>query len=162
MALPEVMLGIFPGWGGMKRLPERVAPPEALDMMLTGRAIDARKAKRMGLADECVPPRVAMATARGLVLSGKPRRTRPLLHRLMNGPLKSFVAAQARKQVAKRARPEHYPAPYAIIDCWAKHGGNALATPELVDRIRSRSDADRVTDEIGSRLDRLSPRRGTP
>jgi 3-hydroxyacyl-CoA dehydrogenase/enoyl-CoA hydratase/3-hydroxybutyryl-CoA epimerase len=53
----------------------------------------------------------------------------------MNGPLKSYVAAQARKQVAKRARPEHYPAPYAIIDCWAKHNGNALASPEFVDRI---------------------------
>ena len=135
MALPEVMLGIFPGWGGMKRLPERVSPPEALDMMLSGRNIDARKAKRMGLADECVPLRVAEATARGLVLSGKPRRPRPLLHRLMNGPLKSYVAAQARKQVAKRARPEHYPAPYAIIDCWAKHDGNALATPDIIDRI---------------------------
>jgi 3-hydroxyacyl-CoA dehydrogenase / enoyl-CoA hydratase / 3-hydroxybutyryl-CoA epimerase len=135
MALPEVMLGIFPGWGGMKRLPERVSPPEALDMMLTGRNIDARKAKRMGLADECAPLRVADATARGLVLSGQPRRQRPLLHRLMNGPLKSYVAAQARKQVAKRARPEHYPAPYAIIDCWAKHGGNALATPDYVEKI---------------------------
>jgi 3-hydroxyacyl-CoA dehydrogenase/enoyl-CoA hydratase/3-hydroxybutyryl-CoA epimerase len=135
LALPEVMLGIFPGWGGMKRLPERVAPPVALDMMLTGRNIDARKAKSMGLADECVAPRVAEATARGLLLSGKPRRRRPLLHRLMNGPLKSFVAAQARKQVAAKARPEHYPAPYAIIDCWAKHGGNALATPEYVEQI---------------------------
>jgi 3-hydroxyacyl-CoA dehydrogenase / enoyl-CoA hydratase / 3-hydroxybutyryl-CoA epimerase len=135
MGLPEVMLGIVPGWGGMKRLPERVAPPEALDMMLTGRNVDARKAKRMGLADECVPPRVAEATARGLLLSGRPRKPRPLLHRLMNGPLKPFIASQARKQVAKRARPEHYPAPYAIIDCWSKHDGNALATPELVDPI---------------------------
>jgi 3-hydroxyacyl-CoA dehydrogenase/enoyl-CoA hydratase/3-hydroxybutyryl-CoA epimerase len=135
MALPEVMLGIFPGWGGMKRLPERVSPPEALDMMLTGRGIDARKAKRMGLADASVPPRVAEATARGLILAGKPRRPRPLLHRLMNGPLKSFIAAQARKQVAKKARPEHYPAPYAIIDCWAKHDGNALATPDYVEKI---------------------------
>ena len=135
MALPEVMLGIFPGWGGMKRLPERVAPPEALDMMLTGRNIDARKAKRMGLADACSPPRVAEATARGLILACPPRKARPLLHRLMNGPLKSFVAAQARKQVAKRARPEHYPAPYAIIDCWAKHNGNALAAPDYVEKI---------------------------
>jgi 3-hydroxyacyl-CoA dehydrogenase/enoyl-CoA hydratase/3-hydroxybutyryl-CoA epimerase len=135
LALPEVMLGIMPGWGGMKRLPERVAPPEALDMMLSGRNIDAVKAKRMGLADLCVPPRVAEVSARGLILSGRPRKPRPLLHRLMNGPLKSFVAGQARTQVAKRARPEHYPAPYAIIDCWAKHDGNALASPELLDPI---------------------------
>lgn len=135
LALPEVMLGIFPGWGGMKRLPERVSPPEAMDMMLTGRNIDARRAKRMGLADECVPPRLAETSARGLLLSGKPRRARPLLHRLLNGPLKGVVASQARKQVARRARPEHYPAPYAILDIWARHDGNALAAPEIIDRI---------------------------
>ncbi len=135
LALPEVMLGIFPGWGGMKRLPERIAPPAALDMMLTGRNIDAGKAKRMGLADDCVPPRLAEAAARALVLSGRPRRPRPLWHRLANGPLKAFVASQAKKQVASRARPEHYPAPYAIIDCWARHDGNALADPGLIDRI---------------------------
>ena len=41
MGLPEVMLGIFPGWGGMLRLPERVGPQVALDMMLTGKTIDA-------------------------------------------------------------------------------------------------------------------------
>lgn len=139
LSLPEVMLGIFPGWGGMMRLPRRVSPPEALDMMLTGRGVDAKKAKRMGLADECPPPRLAEAAARALILANHPRPPRPLLHRLqhwlMSGPLKPVVAAQARKQVTRRVRPEHYPAPYAIIDCWAKHDGNALATPDILDRI---------------------------
>jgi 3-hydroxyacyl-CoA dehydrogenase/enoyl-CoA hydratase/3-hydroxybutyryl-CoA epimerase len=45
------------------------------------------------------------------------------------------VASGARKQVARRARREHYPAPYAIIDIWARHQGNALAAPELIDSI---------------------------
>ncbi len=137
MALPEVMLGIFPGWGGMLRLPERVGPAAAMDMMLTGKSIEARRAKKMGLADDCVPPRVMEPAARQLLLSGQPRRPLPLMQRLMNGPLKSVVANGARKQVAKKARPEHYPAPYAIIDIWAKHNGNALAAPEVVDRIIS-------------------------
>jgi 3-hydroxyacyl-CoA dehydrogenase/enoyl-CoA hydratase/3-hydroxybutyryl-CoA epimerase len=135
LALPEVMLGIFPGWGGMKRLPALIAPAAALDMMLTGRNIDARKARKLGLADECAPPRLMDATARGLVLSGRRRPRRPLVDRLMNGPLKAMVAAQARKQVAARARPEHYPAPYAIIDLWQKHDGNALLVPDIIDRI---------------------------
>ena len=52
MGLPEVMLGIFPGWGGMLRLPERVGPAAAMDMMLTGKTIDAKRAKRLGLADD--------------------------------------------------------------------------------------------------------------
>lgn len=137
MGLPEVMLGIFPGWGGMLRLPQRVGPAAALDMMLTGKTIDARRAKRMGLADECVPPRVMAPAARQLLLSGQPRRALPVLQRLLNGPLKAVVASGARKQVAKKARPQHYPAPYAIIDLWQKHNGNALAAPEVIDRIIS-------------------------
>jgi len=130
-ALPEVMLGIVPGWGGMLRLPQIIGPAAALDMMLTGKNIDAKRAKKMGLADECVPPRVMENAARMLVLSGKPPRQSqlPLMQKLMNGPLKGFVARGARKQVAKRARQEHYPAPYAIIDQWQNHGGNTLAVP---------------------------------
>ena len=85
LGLPEVMLGIFPGWGGMLRLPRRVGPAVALDLMLAANTVEAKKAKRIGLA--------------------------------------------------KRARPEHYPAPYAIIDLWAKYDGNALAAPEITDRI---------------------------
>ncbi|MDT3736881.1 MAG: 3-hydroxyacyl-CoA dehydrogenase NAD-binding domain-containing protein [Denitratisoma sp.] len=129
IALPEVMLGIVPGWGGMLRLPQVIGPAAALDMMLTGRALDAKKAKRLGFADECVPPRVMENAARMLVLSGQPRRELPFMQKLMNGPLKGVVAAQARKQVAARARPKHYPAPYAILDIWANYGGNALAVP---------------------------------
>ncbi|WP_374277851.1 3-hydroxyacyl-CoA dehydrogenase NAD-binding domain-containing protein [Azonexus sp.] len=135
LGLPEVMLGIFPGWGGMLRLPQRVGPGAALDLMLTGRTVDAKRARKMGLADDCVPPRVMDAAARQLLLSGQPRRPLPLLQRLLGGPLKGVVARSARQQVAKKARPEHYPAPYAIIELWQKHGGNALAAPEIVDRI---------------------------
>ena len=137
MGLPEVMLGIFPGWGGMLRLPQRIGAPAALDLMLTGKTLDAKRAKRMGLADECVPPRVMEPAARQLLLSGQPRRPLPFKLKLMNGPLKGIVANGARKQVAKKARPEHYPAPYAIIDIWARHDGNALVAPEVVDRIIS-------------------------
>jgi len=135
MGLPEVMLGIFPGWGGMLRLPGRVGPAAALDMMLTGKTIDAQRAKRTGLADDCVPPRVMENAARMLVLSKQPRRPLPFVQKLLNGPCKRMVANGARKQVARRARKEHYPAPYAIIDIWQKHNGNALAAPELVDGI---------------------------
>jgi 3-hydroxyacyl-CoA dehydrogenase/enoyl-CoA hydratase/3-hydroxybutyryl-CoA epimerase len=135
MGLPEVMLGIVPGWGGMLRLPQRIGPQAALDMMLTGKSIDARKARRLGLADDCVPPRVMDSAAALLVLANQPRRRLPLLQRLLNGPLKGVVARGATKQVARRARREHYPAPYAIIDIWAHHDGNALAAPGLIDSI---------------------------
>lgn len=135
LALPEVMLGIFPGWGGMLRLPQRVGPAAALDLMLTGKSLDAKRARNLGLADECVPPRVMEMAAHKLLLSNRPRRPLPFVQKLLAGPLKAVVANGARKQVAKKARPEHYPAPYAIIDLWQKHDGNALAAPAVVDRI---------------------------
>lgn len=129
LALPEVKLGIVPGWGGMLRLPQLVGPAAAMDMMLTGRTVDARRAKKMGLADECVPPRVMTQAAKMLVVSGKPPHRPPLMQRLLNGPLRGIVAKKAKAGVAQKARLEHYPAPYALIDMWQNHGGNALAVP---------------------------------
>jgi 3-hydroxyacyl-CoA dehydrogenase/enoyl-CoA hydratase/3-hydroxybutyryl-CoA epimerase len=128
LGLPEVMLGIVPGWGGMKRLPRLAGAPAALDLMLSGRTIDARRAKKLGIADECVPPRIMENTARGVLKAQPAPRTLPFpLSLTLAGPVRAFIAAQARKQVAKRARREHYPAPYAILDLWLKHDGNALA-----------------------------------
>ncbi len=128
-ALPEVMLGILPGWGGVRRLPRVIGPSAALDMMLTGRSVDARRAKRIGLADACVPPRVMETSARITVLeSPRPRRL-PFWQRLMNGPLKGLVAALARRALAQRARREHYPAPYAILELWQRYDGDPFAPP---------------------------------
>ncbi|HET7097993.1 MAG TPA: 3-hydroxyacyl-CoA dehydrogenase NAD-binding domain-containing protein [Casimicrobiaceae bacterium] len=130
LGLPEVMLGIVPGWGGMKRLPRLAGAPAALDLMLTGRTIDARRAKKLGIADECVPARIMENTARGILNALPPPRRVPFpLSLTLNGLGRRLIAAQARKQVAKRARREHYPAPYAILEIWVKYDGNALAVP---------------------------------
>lgn len=138
LALPEVMLGIFPGWGGMLRLPQVIGAPAALDMMLTGRGADARRAAALGLADARVPPRLLLAAARQTVLSRKPaRRARGLGGWLNRWPLKAIVAKRARKQIAAKDPLGHYPAAPAIVDIWEKHGGNALKAPELIDRIIS-------------------------
>jgi 3-hydroxyacyl-CoA dehydrogenase/enoyl-CoA hydratase/3-hydroxybutyryl-CoA epimerase len=112
-ALPEVMLGIMPAWHGVQWLPKLVGPAAAFDMLLTGKAVDARRAKRIGLVDQAVPLRILENTARIVTLEAKPRRRLPVSQRLMLF-FRSFVASQARKQVAKRVKREHYPAPYAI------------------------------------------------
>src|SRR5207237_2416687 len=130
LGLPEVMLGIVPGWGGMRRLPRLTGAPTALDLLLTGRTIDARRAKKLGIADECVPPRIMMNTARGMLLAApQPRRVPFPLSLTLNPLIRPIIAAQARKKVAARARREHYPAPYAILDIWVKHDGDALGPP---------------------------------
>ena len=107
LGLPEVMLGIVPGWGGMKRLPRLAGAPAALDLMLTGRTIDARRAKKLGIADECVPPRIMENTVRGVLTALPPPRLLPFpLSLTLQGPVRKFIAARAAKQVAKRARRE--------------------------------------------------------
>ena len=136
LGLPEVLLGIVPGWGGMHRLPKVVGPQAALDMMLTAKSVDARRAKRMGLVDMAVPPRLMNRSARMMVTSGRPPKRASGLAALLNHPFaRPLIAAMARRQVAKRASRQHYPAPYAIIDLWQKTDGDPLRAPELLDQI---------------------------
>ncbi|MGE5128663.1 MAG: 3-hydroxyacyl-CoA dehydrogenase NAD-binding domain-containing protein [Sphingomonadaceae bacterium] len=131
LAFPEVMLGIWPFWHGLQWLPKLVGPAAAMDMLLTGRTVDARRAKRIGLADEAVPLRILQNTARMVTLADRPRRRPPLAQRLLlTPPGRRLVAAQARKKVARRARRDHYPAPYAILDAWLKYDGDPFIAPD--------------------------------
>ena len=127
-AQPEVMVGVIPAWHAMEWLPQLIGPAAALDMLLTGKTVDARRAKRMGLVDQAVPLRIFENTARMLTLEAPPRKPLPLAQRIML-KMKGLVVSQARKQVAKKAKREHYPVPYAILDIWQKYGGNALIVP---------------------------------
>ncbi|HEX9390624.1 MAG TPA: 3-hydroxyacyl-CoA dehydrogenase NAD-binding domain-containing protein [Usitatibacteraceae bacterium] len=130
MALPEVMIGIVPGWGGAKRMPRLIGALQALDLMLSGRGVDARKAKRMGLVDVVTPRRHFMNAARLLLLQ-PPAPHRPgFKDALSNAPLiRDIVAGISRRQVAKKVRKDQYPAPYAIIDLWQKFGGDPRNVP---------------------------------
>ncbi|CAG0990199.1 3-hydroxyacyl-CoA dehydrogenase / enoyl-CoA hydratase / 3-hydroxybutyryl-CoA epimerase [Burkholderiales bacterium] len=128
MGLPEVMLGIVPGWGGIKRLPRLIGGPAALDLMLTGKTVDTRRARKLGLVDEAVPARIMENTVRGVLKALPPPRKLPFALALTLNPLaRRVIVAQAEKAVAKRARRMHYPAPYAILELWRRHDGNALA-----------------------------------
>jgi 3-hydroxyacyl-CoA dehydrogenase/enoyl-CoA hydratase/3-hydroxybutyryl-CoA epimerase len=127
-ALPEVMLGIMPVWHGLQWLPKLVGPANALDLILTGKAIDARRAKRIGLVDQAVPLRVLENTARMVTLESPSQGKLGFGNRLMlSRPMRGIVTSQARKQVAKRARRQHYPAPYAVLELWRKYDGNPFA-----------------------------------
>jgi 3-hydroxyacyl-CoA dehydrogenase/enoyl-CoA hydratase/3-hydroxybutyryl-CoA epimerase len=99
-------------------------------MLLTGRALDARRARRAGLVDQVVPLRILENTARMVTLEAPAPRRLKLADRLMLGVGRGFVVAQARKQVARRARREHYPAPYAILELWRKYDGDPFVAPD--------------------------------
>jgi len=126
LAFPEVMLGIMPAWHGVQWLPGVVGPTAALDLLLTGKSVDARRARRMGLVDQAVPLRIFENTARMVTLEAPPKRSLPLIQNLFL-KARGLVARQARKQVRRKARPEHYPAPYAILRLWEKYGGDPFA-----------------------------------
>ncbi|MBT8127930.1 MAG: enoyl-CoA hydratase/isomerase family protein [Gammaproteobacteria bacterium] len=122
LGLPEIKLGIHPGYGGTARSIQRCGPLPAMDIMLSGRAIPARTAKKIGLIDDCVPERQLKPAAISYVLEAPKRKRPPFVQRLLNNRLlRPLVATQMRKQVARKARPEHYPAPNNLIDLWQKY-----------------------------------------
>ena len=121
LGLPEVRLGIHPGYGGTVRLPRLIGDPAALRLMLTGRTVDGRTARRLGLVDAVAPERGLETAARAL-LAARPRpRRAPRWRRLPHAAwLRAPVARLAGRALARRARPEHYPAPWALLDCWRR------------------------------------------
>jgi len=125
IGLPEIKLGIHPGYGGTARSIDRCGPLAAMDIMLTGRTLDARGAQRIRLIDEAVPLRQLRAAAEHYALTSPRHKKLPALTRLTNTALlRPLIAAQLKKQVARKARAEHYPAPYALIDLWKKFAGD--------------------------------------
>ncbi len=125
---PEVMLGLHPGLGGTARFTRLVNPMQAMTLMLTGRTIDARRAKALGLVDAVTQERHVAGAVRDAVF-GRLKRARPgpLVALLNAAPARSLLAARMRKEAAKAAAPAHYPAPYGLIDLWEKHGGDKAA-----------------------------------
>jgi 3-hydroxyacyl-CoA dehydrogenase / enoyl-CoA hydratase / 3-hydroxybutyryl-CoA epimerase len=129
IGLPEVLIGIHPGWGGLARLPHLVGAPKAFEMMLTGRALNAKAARSIGLVDAVAPEAELLARAKRLIAS---RPNRPLGQRLTAWatnlwPVRQLLASMIRKQTAAKANPKHYPAPFAMIEVWRRFGGSAAA-----------------------------------
>ena len=123
LAQSEVMLGLLPAGGGTQRLVERVGLVAALPMLLTGKRVRARRARRMGLVDAITTPggiaetgaRAALALADGS-LERKPRKKNLMDRFAATAPGRAIVLRKARQQVARRTRGL-YPAPPAILDC---------------------------------------------
>ena len=128
IGFPEVRLGIFPGFGGTVRSIRAIGPLKALPLILSGRALDGRRAARLGLVDQAVPGRQLRNAARLLIQQQPAPRRTGLLQRLPGIlPLRPLVAAYMQRQLRSKIQPGHYPAPYALLRHWMKHGGNARA-----------------------------------
>jgi len=109
---PEVMLGLHPGLGGTVRFTRLVNPMQAMTLMLTGKTIDARKAKSLGLVDAVTQERHVRNAVKDAVFGRLKRAAPGLLNTIMNwGPARRFLASRMRVEAGKAAPEEHYPAP---------------------------------------------------
>jgi 3-hydroxyacyl-CoA dehydrogenase/enoyl-CoA hydratase/3-hydroxybutyryl-CoA epimerase len=124
-ALPEVRVGLHPGLGGTARLTRQIEPTEAMKLMLTGRAIDARKALALGLVDVVCEERHVANAVRAAAAGELPHRagSQPKIALMSIKPSRLLIARRLEAETEKRVSREHYPAPYALIDLWRRHGG---------------------------------------
>ena len=119
LGLPEVRLGIHPGYGGAVRLPELIGDLPALQLMLAGRVIRSYQAKKMGIVDAVVPKRQLRRTAKAIVTSRKEKQKPKWFNGLVAIPgARQLTAKFMHTQVSKKVRPEHYPAPFQLLNLW--------------------------------------------
>ncbi|MEP6886050.1 MAG: 3-hydroxyacyl-CoA dehydrogenase NAD-binding domain-containing protein [Gammaproteobacteria bacterium] len=123
LGLPEVLLGIHPGFGGTVRSVQLIGVRPALDLMLKGKPFKGSRALAVGLIDELVAPPELLERAKARLLRAPPKSGAPFVDKLLNlPPVRPFIARQAASTLQHSVRRDHYPAPYAIVDLWQRHG----------------------------------------
>lgn len=128
LGLPEVLLGIHPGFGGVMRLIRLVGPVKALPLMLQGRTLDANSARKLGLVDYVVPERHFLQSATDIIRKRPPPRRASNFAALPGKtPFRQLTARYLRQQLKGKIKQEHYPAPYALVDIWEQAGGDEKA-----------------------------------
>ncbi|WP_239954340.1 fatty acid oxidation complex subunit alpha FadJ [Pantoea sp. Z09] len=117
LGLPEVQLGLLPGSGGTQRLPRLIGLQQALPLILTGKTLRAKQARRLGLVDEAVPQAILLETAVARVLKGRrAARVLPLRDRIIQVPLaRHALFALAQRETARKTHG-NYPAAQRIIE----------------------------------------------
>jgi 3-hydroxyacyl-CoA dehydrogenase/enoyl-CoA hydratase/3-hydroxybutyryl-CoA epimerase len=131
LGLPEVQLGIHPGFGGTVRTVRLLGVRQAMELMLTGKPARADKALAIGLVDRLVSAQELQSAARAMALHPPRARRAPLVERLLSTvPVRPFVKSALLRQLAARVRREHYPAPYAMVELWARYGARGPASFE--------------------------------
>jgi 3-hydroxyacyl-CoA dehydrogenase/enoyl-CoA hydratase/3-hydroxybutyryl-CoA epimerase len=124
LGLPEVLLGIHPGFGGTVRAVRLVGARTALELMLRGRPFKGARALKAGLLDELVPRADLAARAKQLLLRAPPKKSASFVDRILNlSAVRPILARRTAATLSRSVRREHYPAPYAILELWRRHGG---------------------------------------
>lgn len=126
LGVPEILLGLHPGLGGTLRLCQLIDPVAAMTLMLTGKNSRDKQAKALGLVDQLVQERHLDSAIRAAIAGEITQRQQSLRAKLFDIRwVRSLVANRMRTQAAKKAPPQHYPAPEALIELWESQGGSA-------------------------------------
>ncbi|WP_339050002.1 3-hydroxyacyl-CoA dehydrogenase NAD-binding domain-containing protein [Rickettsiella endosymbiont of Xylota segnis] len=131
LGLPEVLLGIHPGWGGTIRLPRLLGGPSALELILTGKTISPYKALKLGLIDQLVPLRQAERAAL-FYASAKIKKKNSFFainwKKITNYHwMRNIISKIVQRRLSVKVNPKHYPAPYAALHLWKQYGVNNQA-----------------------------------
>src|SRR3990167_7528500 len=122
LGLPEVKLGIHPGWGGSVRLP-RLIGVQAMDLILTGRTVNGKAAAKLGFVDASVPRRHLVRAAKFYALGNAKRHKATWLQTLTNKKgMRTLLASVMRKKLRAKIIPAHYPAPFQVLENWEQVG----------------------------------------
>ncbi len=129
LGFPEVKLGIFPGFNGTARSIRQAGAPAAMQAMLTGTMLSATAARGVGFVDELVNSRGALLwAARKAVLRKKKSKPAGFSKAVLSlWPARGLIAARMRQKTKEKAREDHYPAPFRLIDLFERYGGNEEA-----------------------------------
>ncbi len=123
LGLPEVKLGIYPGWGGSVRLPRLIGVLAAFDLIRSGKLVNAKTAEKLGFIDAAVPARHLVRAAKQYILTKPARRAPNLLSNLYELPLaRKMLAHVMRKKMRAKINPLHYPAPFDVLANWEQTG----------------------------------------
>src|SRR5260221_4936972 len=131
LGLPEVQLGIHPGFGGTVRAVRLLGVRAAMELMLTGKPLRADRALAVGLVDRLVSAADLEGEARRILAEQPPPGQAPFVDRLLSLPgIRPLLRSSLGARVAGQARRDHYPAPYAIIELWVRYGARGQGAYE--------------------------------
>jgi 3-hydroxyacyl-CoA dehydrogenase/enoyl-CoA hydratase/3-hydroxybutyryl-CoA epimerase len=123
LGLPEVKLGIHPGWGGTVRLPRLIGAPQALNLILNGHTVSGKAAAKLGFADAAVPRRHLVTAAKYYVTNKPPRHHATALQSLTNkSVMRKIIAYFVRKKLYSKITPAQYPSPFEALNNWERFG----------------------------------------
>jgi 3-hydroxyacyl-CoA dehydrogenase/enoyl-CoA hydratase/3-hydroxybutyryl-CoA epimerase len=152
LGLPEVKLGLHPGFGGTVRTIRICGVRAAMPLMLTGNPIVPAKARAIGLVDKITSAGNWRQDVLEIIGKAPPLRRAPFVDRLLNlSLLRPALRKVLIKQVRGKARREHYPSPYAMIDNWASDG----ASEDTGYEVEARSFADLMCSSTSRNLVRV-------